>query len=164
MAQFKDFELEIKIDTVEIEINGQKINVKQYLPVEKKAGIVNLAVSGTIVDGIVNEILMDAFFHVFVIEHYTDIDFSDAEFYDVLQNFDRMSSNGIVSKIIDAIPPEEYEYLLSMANSAKNSVNEYNRSYTFAMTNNQETIELMSALAKSQQATASKTRKRKTVD
>jgi hypothetical protein len=164
MALFKDFELQIKIDTVEIEINGQKVNVKQYLPVEKKAGIVNLAVSGTVVDAIVNEIMMDAFLHVFIIEHYTDIDFSDGEFYDVLENFDKMSSNGIINKIIDAIPLEEYEYILSMADSAKNNLNEFNRSYSFAMTNNQETIELMNSLANTQRAVASKTRRKKTVD
>jgi hypothetical protein len=129
MPLIKDLNLKEERDFIEIDFNDQKIKVYQYAPVEAKSAMVGLAVRGSVFDGIVDEIIMDAYFHLFLIENYTDIVFEETDFFEILKNYDMVLSSGLFQLIIDNIPSQEYNFILDSANVFKDNLNEYNRSY-----------------------------------
>jgi hypothetical protein len=146
MVAFKDLGLSVNEELIEAEINGKKFHIKKYLPIEKKASIINLAVNGSIINGIVNEVFMDAYFHLFLIEHYTDISFEDIEPEEALACFDALSSNDLLDEIISKIPESEFEYMYVVLQTTKNLVNEYQRSPAITAREGKEAVELLSRI------------------
>jgi hypothetical protein len=131
MTKFEDLNLNFEIESETFSINDQTISVKKYLPVEQKSAIISLAVKGAVFEGIVNEILMDAYFHIFLVENYTDIEFSiDSGVSDILKIYDTIRVTGVLDGVISLIPFEEYNSMVDAANSFKQDLNEYNRSYS----------------------------------
>jgi hypothetical protein len=128
----KDLGLELKIQEVSFKFNDKEIKVKQYLPVEQKAAIVNVATRGALVDGIVSRVLMDAYLHLLIIENYTNIEFSEADRELILETFDRVQSTGFVDLVIENMPQAEYEYLFNETNIHANNINEFYRSFGYA--------------------------------
>lgn len=155
MPQFKDFNLSVNAKKTELNFSGQKIQIKSYLGVEEKASIISLAVRGALYEGIVSEVLMDAYFHIFIIENYTDIVFEDSNVEDILINYDKIISNGLLDQILNSIPEEEYNYLIDSLNTFKQQVIEYSRSYAATMEQNQESIKLIGQLVEKEKPTAS---------
>ena len=54
----KDLELKKNSSTLDFEINGVAIKVKQFLPTFDKINLVESAVKTSIIDGVVNEMVM----------------------------------------------------------------------------------------------------------
>jgi hypothetical protein len=131
-VRYSDLNIEKNSSTKEIEINGQKVLVKKYLGVDKKAAIVNLSIQGATIDGCIHELLMDAYFHAMLVENYTDIEFDPDESGDILLTFDELESTGVLGQIIDSIEVEEYNSLYDALQTMKDSINQYNRSYASA--------------------------------
>jgi hypothetical protein len=159
MPNFEDLNLNLEVEPETFIINDQSIFVKKYLPVEQKAAIVSLAVKGSVFEGIVNEILMDAYFHVFLVENYTNIEFSiEFGISDVLKIYDMIRVSGLLDTVISLIPFEEYNSMVDAANAFKQELNEYNRSYG-AVSQTVEHVKdtlVASANAKSQPRTRNK--------
>lgn len=143
MPKFQDLNLSISSEVKEIEFNGVKIEVKQYLPVEVKAGIVSLAIRGALLNGLVDEVLSSAYFHMFLVENYTNINFDEGEVTDILENFDKIFTSGLLDTIIDAIPREEYNYLSDSVNFFKEQVIAYSGSFASAASNASDIAQLM---------------------
>lgn len=141
-VEYKDLGLKINEDFTEIEINGKKIQIKKYLNIDKKSSIVNLAATGSVMNGYVHDILMDAYFHVLLVENYTDISFDENSPEDILNTFDELESTGVLSTIIDAFEPKEYNSLYEALEILKNNINEYNRSQAGALNTMQQLAEL----------------------
>jgi hypothetical protein len=115
---YKDLNLKTDDSVKLVDINGIQVEVKQYLPVDVKANIIELATTGSVINGCVSETLMDAYLHTFIVENY----------------FDELNSTGILESIIRAIKPSEYDFIFSVAERAKNNLNLYNQSYAKGMT------------------------------
>jgi hypothetical protein len=129
MPKFEDLNLDLEPEIETLTVNEQVISVKKYLPVEQKAAIISLCVKGSVFENIVNEVLMDAYFHVFIVENYTDIAFlENLGISDVLKIYDQLRISGVLDAIISVIPFEEYNSLVDAANSFKDQMNEYKRS------------------------------------
>jgi hypothetical protein len=126
---------EVKI----ISINGHEVSVKQYLPVDKKAGIIDLSTRGSIAEGVVNETLMEAYLHVFMVEHYTDIEFEENDSFDLFDIYDQLHSSGTLDIIVQAMDPVEYEYIFDTAARAMNSLNAFSRSSAATLLNAMKT-------------------------
>ena len=103
---------EIKNINVIENINGKEVIIKQYLPVNDKLNliskIVSLAVSANEYN-FVNPVQLDVFSLVEIIKAYTNItiaeDMLPADAYDILV------SEGILSKVLDRIPANEYNFV-----------------------------------------------------
>lgn len=107
---FTKFKCKINIDTISIVIGNEEVLVKQYLPIQDK-----LALVGTVVElahmqdeNYSNPIKAAAFRDLYVVEAYTNITFSDKQKEDPAKLYDLLVSSGIMSKVISAIPEEEY--------------------------------------------------------
>lgn len=143
MPKFKDLNLSVNLKTTELSFAGQKIEVKSYLAAEEKASIISLAVRGALYEGAVNDVLMDAYFHMFIVENYTDINFDDGSVDDILMNYDKIISTGLLDQILNAIPEEEYNYLADSLATLKQQVVAYTHSYAGSVSANQESLKLV---------------------
>ncbi len=131
-----------KINVVQFGENN--IEVLKYLDIAMKSGLVNAAVRGAIINGVVDEILLDAYLHLFIIENYTNITLTPKQRDNLLETFDIMESNKFFDVVISAMEPGEYEYIFSMAKKLMANVNELNRSIVSIMGNADELMKKLS--------------------
>lgn len=106
---FSKFKCKINTDQVPIEINGETVNVRQYLPVNDK-----LALVGRVIElahdqdyNFSNPIKVEIYTDLEIIYAYTDITFTDKQKEDTGKLYDLLLSSGILLKVKEAIPFEE---------------------------------------------------------
>ena len=92
---------------------GKTIKVLQYLPVEEKYKVLMSTLLQSMDDMIsVNPFNLNIFFHINVVNAYTDIVFSEEETF--TEAFDSLTTKGILKQIMDAIPEGELGFLAQM--------------------------------------------------
>ena len=121
MAKFEDFNLKLNKALKVIKVNGKDISVKQYLPAEDKNAILEIAMQQSDQGTILNTFALDAIFHTYLVLKYTDIEVDLSQFDSVLDLYDLLESNDIITAVVAAIPPEEYtslrDYLKEMVDN-----------------------------------------------
>ena len=113
---YAGMKLKINTQSKEIDFNGNKIEVLQYLPIEDKYDLVMITLQRCYEDGIYNPIKKDIYFHLFLVYMYTDIVFTEKQKENELKIYDTLESNGLMAEIIKAIPEEEYNLLFNYIN------------------------------------------------
>ena len=112
-----------------VEWNEQKIEVKQYLPIEDKldliGNIINLSVDD---NGYYNPAKVYIYTILEILYAYTNINFTDKQKEDVAKLYDLLEENGIVNKIMATIPTEEYEFIINGIDSIIQSFYTYRNS------------------------------------
>lgn len=106
---FSKFKCKINTDQVPIEINGETVNVRQYLPVNDK-----LALVGRVIElahdqdyNFSNPIKVEIYTDLEIIYAYTDITFTDKQKEDTGKLYDLLLSSGILFNVKENIPFEE---------------------------------------------------------
>jgi hypothetical protein len=133
MVNFGDLNLSVDVAFKEIDFKGQKILVKSYVSNSVKAGIINLAARGAFNEGVINTALVDAYIHMFIIEYYTDIKFGEEDSQDIISNYDKAITSGLLSAILEAIPEEEYDYIIDCLKDFERQLMSYSHSYAAGM-------------------------------
>ena len=106
---FTKLGLKLNQDINNVEYNGQNIEVKQYLPVNKKLELISNVINLSADDNnFANPLKVDIFTTLEIIFNYTDITFTEKQKEDPAKLYDILVSTGLAEKIIDAIPEEEY--------------------------------------------------------
>lgn len=125
-VSFTKLGLKANVDTKELEFNGQIIEIKQYLPINSKleiaSNVLNNSEDG---NGFPNWGKIDMFLALEIIDYYTNITFTEKQKEDLEKLYDLMAGAGLVDKIVEAIPAEEYSKLRFMVNDT--AVAFYNR-------------------------------------
>jgi hypothetical protein len=113
--------------TVEIVIGDKKVQVLQYLPVEKKSSLVNIVLQEAIdySTGMIDKVKGDALFWSYVVAMYTDIQVDSNIILDI---YDIMESNGVIDAVISAIPEDEYDSLVEYLSDAISDYDKYKTS------------------------------------
>lgn len=107
--EFKSLNLKRNDSIRVIKINDNEIEVKQYLPIEDKIDLVQIALQQAETDFGYNAMLVDVYFYLYIVYFYSNIKFTDEEKEQPLELFDILSSNGVISAVAAAIPSEEFE-------------------------------------------------------
>lgn len=109
---FAKMGLKAQNDIKTITIGEQEIEVKQYLPIQKKLDLIsNVANFSADANNFANPVKVDVFFSLEIMYHYTNIAFTDKQKEDFIKTFDLLKENGVLDKVKDAIPAEEYYFL-----------------------------------------------------
>ena len=129
--KFNELDLQLNEKTRTLNFKGSEIKVKQYLPMDKKINLVQIALQQAYDEGIYNDGLLTAYFHVYVVMFYTDLEFTDEEKQDVLTLFDLMDSERLISSVIELIPQTEANDLIELLNKQQINNTTYKQSAAY---------------------------------
>ena len=113
---YSSLKLKTKEEIKEIDFNGIKIEVSQYLPAGDKIDLIDITLEKAKEGNIYNPIKVDLFFHLHLVYLYTNITFTDKQREDEGKLYDALESNGLIDAVIAAIPEKEYSELLNQIN------------------------------------------------
>ena len=134
-----------KIEEVEvIEWNEQKIEVKQYLPIEDKLDMIaNIINQSADYNGYYNPARIYIFTILEMIDYYTNISLTEKQKADVFKTFDLFVNSGLSAAIFDKINPYEYNQIKSWVHELINSIYVYKNSVVGIMDTIKEDFNLM---------------------
>ena len=127
---FTKLKLTSKKDEVKVLSWGDnEIEVKQYLPIEKKLEIISNVINKSADENnFANPIKLEFFTTLEMIYSYTNISFTDKQKEDEIKLYDLFVSNGLAAAIKELIPEEEWIYLNSGVYGCANAVYTYRNS------------------------------------
>lgn len=117
--------LKVNTNTKSFTFNEQEIEVLQYLPIEDKMDLVDIALQKAEVDNIYDEMLLDTYFHLYLVYLYTNISFTDRQKEDEYKLYNCLMSNGFFDEFLKVMNQDEYDYLFNMMTSIKEERMEY---------------------------------------
>lgn len=122
--------LKLKIDTTakSFDYNGVSIEVLQYLPIADKYDLVMITLQKALEDNIYNPVKIDMYFHLYLVYLYTNLNITEKQKEDEMKLYDNLSSNGLISKVLELIPETEYNTLYGYIEEIKKDMAKYKRS------------------------------------
>lgn len=112
-----------------INCNDLTIEVKDYLPVNDKLGLIGNVINYAIDDnGYYNEGKIQIFFVLEVMDAYTNLTFTDKQRDDPCKLYDLIVGNELWTRVWDIIPASEKEYLDTCLRKTIASIYEYKNS------------------------------------
>ena len=117
-------------DPIEITIGDQKIEIEQYLPLEKKVDLITAVIeqSGNGEEGFFNIVKLEAYYIIEMIKAYTNISFTDKQLEDTTKLYDMIRLNDVWAAVADAIPAEERCYIWENIMALAREITTYNNS------------------------------------
>ena len=109
--------------------NGQKIEVIQYLPLEKKLEVISNIINESVdLKGYYAPYRLDLFMTIAIIQNYTNITFTEKQQEDLGKLYDLLVSSGLYNEIRNRIPVSEIDYLQINIEKTIHSIYEYKNS------------------------------------
>lgn len=106
-VSFTKLGLKINQEIKTIEWNEQIIEIKQYLPIEKKLLLMMDVINNSEDGNYANPIKITVFTALKLIEYYTNINFTEKQKEDFAKTYDLFNSSGLLKMILENIPVEE---------------------------------------------------------
>ena len=131
MAKVGFNKLSLNKNTTQVDFmwNGQKIEIIQYLPLEKKLEIISNVINESVdLKGYYAPYRLDLFTTIAIVQYYTNITFTEKQKEDIGKLYDLLVSSGFYAEIKKKIPAEEIEYLKENINKTIHSIYEYKNS------------------------------------
>lgn len=128
---FTKLGLKKKDEVKEIIFGENKIEVKQYLPIEEKIAFVESVLNNSADDNdFANPMKIDIYYGIELISRYTNITFTDKQKEDLPKLYDLFVENGLYSQICEAIPQEES---MTLADYVYDTIDEFYKQQNSAM-------------------------------
>jgi hypothetical protein len=112
-----------------IEFNNQKIEIKQYLPIENKLDLISNILNFSVdLNNFYNPCRIEIFQTIYIIMNYTNINFTDKQKEDVFKLYDLLKGSGLAKMVFEAIPEDELTYIYEGVLETISSIYEYKNS------------------------------------
>lgn len=112
-----------------IKFNDQDIEVKEYLPVNDKLDLISWVINQSADElKFYNVGKLYIFKAIALIQHYTNIKFTDKQLEDVPKLYDLLTSSGLVDEILANIPTSERWWIDEVLNDTVKSIYQYQNS------------------------------------
>lgn len=111
-----------------VKINGKEVEVLQYLPIEDKIDLIDIALQKAFVNGVYNEMLLDVYFNLYIVFMYTNLEFTDEEKANEIELYNQLESNGVMVDILMGMDSDEFAYLEDNLKNAKETRERYGTS------------------------------------
>lgn len=128
MAKITYSSLKLKTNTEVNKVENTEIEVLKYLPIEDKCSLIDITLQNAKEGAIYNTAKVDAYFHLYIVMMYSNINFTDKQKEEPLKLYDTLKSNGIIDKIILTMEEEEYNQLLTCLNQQMQDIYQYKNS------------------------------------
>lgn len=124
------FNKKVKEDIQTFVVEGQTIEVKQYLPVEEKLKIVEKVLNQCVEpeNGYYNTLKMNIFLALELVECYSNITFTDKQKDNPYKLYDILQSNGLLGIVIGLIPESEFYRLRNVIKEMADAIYTYRNS------------------------------------
>ena len=107
-------------DIKTIQICGQDIEVKQYLPIQEKLELIGRIIDNSANDNnFENPVHLEVYTNFEIIAAYTNITFTEKQREDISKTYDLLFGNKVINDILAWIPKGEYDII---ANGVKDTV------------------------------------------
>ncbi len=127
MPNYKDLQLTIPEDTKNFLCNNIQVNVKQYLPLDRKTEVISEIINRSSDDqGFYNTAKLSFNVDMELMKAYTDIEFDDGT--DAKEVYDALTSNGFFEDLYDTIPQSELDFILENVERTIHNIYEYRNS------------------------------------
>lgn len=139
-----------KLDPISVNINEQDVTVEQYLPIQDKLAMIERILNFTIDNtGFLNPVRLEVFTVLEIIATYTNINITEKMMENAPKTYDSLMLNGVIDKIIEAIPEDEYnavfdaveecaEHTVAYLNSFVGMMKTINEDYSMSQMNIEE--------------------------
>lgn len=117
---YKDLNLKIKTEkNIAVLPDNTEIQVSKYLPISDKIDLIQIALQKSEENGVYNEVKLDMYFNLYLVEMYSDIEFTPEEKEDEYKLYDELQSNDVINQIIAVMEESEYTDLLEYLQTMK---------------------------------------------
>lgn len=114
---------------INLNYNGQVVEVKQYLPVNDKLALISSVINlSADENNFANPMKVSVYSVLEIIKHYTNINFTEKQMEDPCKIYDLFVGNGLSSMVLNAIPEVELAELLTGIEDSINAVYSYRNS------------------------------------
>ena len=110
-VSFNELNLSLNNEIKTFSFNDKEIEVKQFIGVNDKNDLIEIALQKSLENNIYNEILTRVFFHLNIVYLYTNIDFSKEDKENELELYDKLNESGLLDQIIINMNEDEYSNL-----------------------------------------------------
>lgn len=118
------------INPVECQIGDKIVLVEQYLPLEKKAAMIERIISNSLDDtGFISPMRLEVYFRLEIVRCYTNISITDKMMEQPEKLFDQLAMNKIIGLIFCDMPDEELEYIEQSVHQCAKAVQKYQSSF-----------------------------------
>ena len=130
MVSFDDLNLELDDRRGAVKIGDTTVTVRLYLPIAEKTELIQFVVNGALDDntGCFSPLRVEVCFGIAMCKWYSDIEFTDEMLVDIGEIYDLLDSNGVISQVINCIPPEERKFMEELVNDTMADIARYNNS------------------------------------
>ena len=126
---FAKLKLSSEIAPKELEWGEQKIEIKQYLPIEDKLAFIGDVLNAAADDNrFYSQGKVDMFFAINIIEKYTNLSITDKQKENSAKLYDEIKASGFYANVINLIPEEEVDYLYDLVCDTEEQVYKYENS------------------------------------
>lgn len=128
---FTKLGLKLQDEVKTFEWGEQNIEIKQYLPLEKKLDIISTVINKSWDPNanFYNPCQYEVFTEFEIIKAYTNIVFTEKQENDFYKTYDLLDSNGIIYKIVhELIPVNEYLFIKNGVEKVIKAIYEYDHS------------------------------------
>ena len=110
--------------------NNQEIEVKQYLPIQEKLGLISNVVNRALGEDIsfANPVKVEVFAALEIIFGYTNVTFTEKQKEDTPKLYDLLNQSGFIDAVCEAIPEEEYDFIFSGIEESIEAIYKYKNS------------------------------------
>ena len=112
-----------------IKLGDTEIYIKQYLPIDDKAALIERVLNNSADDtGDFSPVRLKVYFALEIIRTYTNINITETQFNAPGKTYDLLVENDVLKKIIDLIPENEYNEIKNDLMTCAEMIGNYNHS------------------------------------
>jgi len=129
-VSFSKLGLKKKNETVKVQLTDDiEVEVLQYLPINDKLALIAAVLNGSADDNnFANPVKIDVVGSVEMVRAYSNLSFTEKQLSDLPKLYDLLEENGIINKIMTAIPSDEYNFIIEGIDNVIKSYYDYRNS------------------------------------
>lgn len=127
---FSKFGLKPNSEIKTITWGGQDIEVMQYLPIQKKLGLIGRVISQAHEQdaNYSNPVKIEVYTALEILFEYTNITFTEKQKEDIPKLYDIVYSSGLWQAIVDAMPTDELDIIMNGIENSTEAIYKYQNS------------------------------------
>jgi hypothetical protein len=125
---FSDIDTKYKKEFKTFTWRGQEIKVSQYLPIDEKIALIDIALQKSMRNGMVHPLQLEKYYQLGLVYMYSNIVFSEEDRADEAKIYDALYASGLLNEIIKNIPAKEIQILAEMLKKLCEENEAYKRS------------------------------------